>query len=91
MFLFEKFLKQFEIKKTFEKFNQFINYISYKYSIDNDKLNKDVEEFLQEERDKLFVTTLEDDFKTFAIIMKISLWKNSIKITTFKQAHGVLK
>lgn len=65
MFLFENFLKQFEIKKTFEKFNQFINYISYKYSIDNDKLNKDVEEFCKEERDKLFVTTLEDDFKTF--------------------------
>ena len=65
LFMIEKFLKEFEIRKSFDKFKQFINFVSYKYNIDQLKINTDLDEFCKEEREKLFITTLEDDFKTF--------------------------
>jgi len=65
LFMIEKFLKEFEIRKSFDKFKQFINFVSYKYNIDQIKINTDLDEFCKEERDKLFITTLEDDYKTF--------------------------
>ena len=65
IFVFEKFLKQFELNKSIEKFEHFINFICHKYSLDNSKIFEDLKEFCKEEKDKLFLTTLEDDFKTF--------------------------
>ena len=65
LFYFEKYLKNFEFKKTFEKYTQFLNFISYKYNLNFDKLTKDMEEFVEEEKENLFLTTLEDDYKSF--------------------------
>ena len=65
LFYFEKYLKNFEFKKTFEKYTQFLNFVSYKYNIDFNKLTKDMEEFVQEEKENLFLTTLDDDYKSF--------------------------
>ena len=64
-FYFDKFLKNFEFKKTFEKYTQFLNFLSYKYSLDFNKLTKDMEEFVEEERENLFLTTLDDEYKSF--------------------------
>ena len=91
MFIFEKFLKQFEIKKTFEKFNQFINFISYKYNIDQDKINRDVEEFCKEERDNLFLTTLEDDYKTFCENNEEKLMEEFNQIYNFQTSTRGIK
>lgn len=65
LFYFEKYLKNFEFKKTFEKYTQFLNFISYKYNLNFDNLTKDMEEFVEEEKENLFLTTLEDDYKSF--------------------------
>ena len=54
LFYFEKYLKNFEFKKTFEKYTQFLNFISYKYNLNFDKLTKDMEEFVEEEKENLF-------------------------------------
>lgn len=64
-FYFEKYIKNFELKKSLDKFSQFLNFISYKYNLDYEKISKDMEEFVQEEKDKLFLTNLSDDYKSF--------------------------
>ena len=64
-FYFEKYIKNFELKKSLDKFGQFLNFISYKYNLDYEKISKDMEEFVQEEKDNLFLTNLSDDYKSF--------------------------
>ena len=65
MFEFEQFLKQWDMNKSLEKFNHFLSFLSYKYNLKMDDLSTDLQEFCKEEKDKLFLTTLEDDYKTF--------------------------
>ena len=60
MFLFEKFIKNWDFSKSMEKFTQFLNFLSYKYSIDFEKVTKDFQEFTKDERDKLIATTIEE-------------------------------
>ena len=65
MFYFDNFLKQFEFSKTMEKFDQFLNFISFKYNLKQDLIAEDFKQFLKEEKEKLFFTTMEDDYKTY--------------------------
>jgi len=65
MFNFQQFLKQWDMNKSLEKFNHFLNFLSYKYNLNFDNISKDLQEFCKDEKDKLFMTTLEDDFKNF--------------------------
>jgi hypothetical protein len=67
-FLFEQFVKQWDYKKSMEKFNQFLNFVSFKYSLSFDKLNADFQEFTKEEGDTIRATSstlVSDDYKTF--------------------------
>ena len=65
LYFFDQFLKQYDLNKSLEKFTQFLNFVSYKYKLDFDKLTKDLKEFSDEEKDKLYITTLEDEYKTY--------------------------
>tara|TARA_Y100000389_G_scaffold106227_1_gene103159 strand:- start:1980 stop:2870 length:891 start_codon:yes stop_codon:yes gene_type:complete len=65
MFMFEKFIEQWDFSKSMEKFNQFLNFISYKYSLEFDSLTQDLEEFTKEEKDNLFFTCLPDEYKSY--------------------------
>ena len=65
LFLFEKFLENFEFRKSMEKYRQFLSFISYKYNINFDKLDSDLEEFIREEKSNLITTTMEDEYKNF--------------------------
>ena len=65
LYNFNKFLKQWEMSKSLSKYTQFLSFLAYKYNLTFDDLNKDLEEFCKEERDNLFQTTLDDEFKTF--------------------------
>ena len=56
LFNFQQFLKQWDMNKSLEKFNHFLNF---------DTISKDLQDFCKDERDNLFLTTLEDDFKNF--------------------------
>jgi len=65
MFMFEAFLKQWDMNKSMEKFTQFLSFLSFKYDLKFDGLTQDMQEFCKTEKDKLFTTTLEDEYKTF--------------------------
>ena len=84
LFFFEKFLKNFEFKKTFEKYTQFLKYISYKYSIDFNKLSKDMEDFIEEEKKNLFLTTLDDEYKSFVDAKEEQLQKEYDELNDFQ-------
>ena len=58
LYFFDKFLEQYDLKKSLEKYTQFLNFIAYKYKIDFDKLTKDLQDFSLEEKDKLYTTNL---------------------------------
>ena len=65
MFFFKQFLKQWDMSKSLEKYAQFLNFISYKYNLNFDNLSGDLEEFVKTERNNLFTTSVEDEFKTY--------------------------
>ena len=65
LFYFEKYLKTFEFRKTFDKYTQFLNFVAYKYNLDFNVLTKDMEEFVEEEKNNLFLSSLEDEYKSF--------------------------
>ena len=64
-FYFEEFVKQWEWTKSMEKFVQFMNFISFKYSFSFEDASVDLKDFVKEETDQLRKYTIEDDFKNF--------------------------
>jgi hypothetical protein len=64
-FMFGEFLKQWDMQKSMEKFTQFMSFISFKHGVSFDALTEDLKEFCKEEREKLFATSLEDEYKNF--------------------------
>ena len=64
-FFFEEFLKSWDLNKSVEKFNQFVNFISYKYNLDLKSLSEDLSEFCKEENNKLYSTSVFDEYKTY--------------------------
>jgi hypothetical protein len=65
VFLFEQFVKQWELSKSMSKFGDFLNFVAYKYKLDINKLIGDLNDFSKEEESKLKEDTVEDDYKTF--------------------------
>ena len=64
LFMFESFLKEYDFNKSMEKFIQFVNYISYKYSINSEEIVTEFKSFVESERPSL-TKSCEDDYKTF--------------------------
>ena len=67
-FMFEEFVRQWDYKKSMEKFTQFLNFVSFKYSLSFDKLTADFQEFTKEEGESIRATSatlISDDYKTF--------------------------
>jgi len=66
IFFFNEFLKQWEMSKSLEKYTQFLSFLAYKYdALEFDELTKDMEDFVKDQRDKLFTSTLDDEYKTY--------------------------
>jgi hypothetical protein len=65
LYEFSQFLKQWDMNKSLEKFNHFMSFLAYKYSLKFDDLTKDLQEFCKEEKENLFLTSLEDEYKTY--------------------------
>lgn len=65
LFFFQEFVKKWDMNKSMEKFTQFLNFLAYKYKLDNDDVNKDFEEFIIDEKEKLVTGSIEDEYKTF--------------------------
>lgn len=65
LYNFSKFLNRWDMNKSLEKYNQFLSFLAYKYNMNIDDLTKDLTDFCQEEKDRLFATTIEDEYKNF--------------------------
>ena len=65
LYVFEQFVKQWEFAKSMEKFADFLQFMSFKYSLKIDDIMADMKEFTTEEETKLRESSLEDDYKNF--------------------------
>ena len=64
-FYFQEFLKHYHFLKTVGSFQQFLNFIAYKYNVKQELISADFEEFAKSEKETLKVTTINDDYKNF--------------------------
>ena len=65
MFFFSKFLQGYSLSKGMEKYHQFLNFLSFKYSLSNEDLLEDFKEFAKDEIDSLKHNEIDDDYKNF--------------------------
>jgi len=66
IFVFEEFLKTWEMSKSMEKYVQFLSFLSFKYKMDLASVTKDFEGFVKEERETLVQgESVAADFKTY--------------------------
>lgn len=65
LYYFQQFVKQWEMAKSLEKYTHFMSFLAYKYNLNFDDLTKSLQEFCTEEKNTLFTTTLEDEYKTY--------------------------
>ena len=72
---FQQFLKNYELNKSMEKMNAFLNFLSFKYNLNMEKLTEDFKEFVETEKSSL-VETMTDDFKNFTDQHEETLMKN---------------
>ena len=65
LFMFQQFLKHFDYSKSMGKFEQFLNFIIYKYGLDSNKIMSDLKDFKESEKELLVTSAIEDDWKNF--------------------------
>ena len=65
VFMFEEFIKTWDFSKSMEKFAQFLNFLSFKYHVDFDKVTADFQEFTKDEKENLMKSNMDDDYKNF--------------------------
>lgn len=66
-YMFDKFTKRWDLSKSTEKFTEFLNFISFKYTLDAQKIQADLAEFVKEEEERMKADSLQtyNDYKTF--------------------------
>ena len=65
IFLFEKFIQNWDFLKSMQKYASFTGFLSYKYNLPADQLSQDFTDFCKEEHEKLSKESIEDDYKSF--------------------------
>lgn len=65
MFMFSKFVKQWQYSKALSMFSDFTQFVSHKYNIKPDSILNDLVEFCKEEENVLKREDVEGDFKQF--------------------------
>jgi hypothetical protein len=65
LYYFDEFIKKYGLSKSLEKFNGFLQFLSYKYKINFDKVSNDMKEFVKEEKEVLTSLSVYDDYKSF--------------------------
>lgn len=63
-YMFQKFTKQYHFNKMAELLTKYTNFISFKYSLNNEEIMNEMKEFAEAEKETL-KTSLEDDFSQF--------------------------
>jgi hypothetical protein len=81
IFMFEKFVKQWQYAKSLNMFSDFMQFISHKYTIDPEKLMADFVEFVTEEENVLKREDVTSDYNHF-------MDKNEVRLTEeFQKQH----
>ncbi len=66
LYLFEKFVQQWDMSKSMGKFFDFMHFLSYKYNLNVEDIIKDLNEFIREEEPKLKKeAAIEDDYHIY--------------------------
>jgi len=65
LFLFDKFVQEYDFTKSMSKFGDFINFVSYKYNLNVEKVFADFNEFSKTEEERLKSESVSDDFQNF--------------------------
>jgi hypothetical protein len=65
IFMFEKFVKQWQYSKCLNMFSDFMQFLSYKYNLNPENVTNDLVEFCKEEENVLKREDVESDFKHF--------------------------
>ena len=65
LYFFDKFVKNWDMLKSFQKFSQFTSFLAYKYNLNTESVTADLMEFCKEESSKLGEDSVNDDYKTF--------------------------
>jgi hypothetical protein len=66
VYVFNNFIKNWDMSKSMEKFTEFINFISYKYNLNSHNVIEDYNDFIREEETKIKqASSIEDDYKNF--------------------------
>jgi len=65
LFFFDEFLKQWDINKSMDKFIQFMNFVAYKHNLVFDDIMSDFKEFVNDEKELIYKSSMYDDFKTY--------------------------
>lgn len=63
--LFEEYLKTFDLRQSLDKFTAFLAFVSYKHGLDLTQLNADFEEYAREEKASLTSFDVTGDYATF--------------------------
>jgi len=64
-FLFEQFVKSWDLIKSMQKYSQFTAFLAYKYNLNTEEITNDLSTFCKEEGASLTKDSVEDDYKTF--------------------------
>ena len=67
LFLFNQFVKHWDMTKSMDKFSEFVNFLSYKFNLNVENVISDYNEFIKEEDLKIKAdsTMIEHDYKNF--------------------------
>lgn len=68
LYFFQKFVKQWDIEQARKEMTDFLNYVSYNYDIDFNKLLTEFNDFIKDTSEKLKKhekTTIEEDYSVF--------------------------
>jgi hypothetical protein len=91
LFFFEEFLKHWDYTQGVQKFTAFLNFLSYKYSMNFDKIMADFQEYLKSEQKDLVKTTIGDDYKNFLDAKEEDLEKTFNELYSFQTNTRGLK
>lgn len=91
LYFFQQFLKQWDFKKSMDKFFDFIHFLSFKYNLNVDNIINDYTEFIKDEGVKLKENSVEDDYFNFLDKNEESLTEQFQKQNNFQTSVRGLK
>jgi hypothetical protein len=89
-FFFTEFLKNYDFIKSMEKFNTFLNFVSYKYNINIEELTEEYKSFVSTEKESLR-GNVEGDYRTFIDTHESELTEEYNKENSFQTSVRGIK